>query len=183
MGCSWSRKKEKEQNEIRTALEKLQESSDIVRARHTKLFNEIRSKGKTRTEQKMILVYLKKNAGLQNTIQNVILSIEQGAITSQVVSTLKYGREALKKLTTKNRPEDVEILINELQDMTLDLEDSNHALVDLDMSVYDDEELEKELQELCIEIDNSVPISILPSVPTTSLPVALDRDDEPLLLT
>lgn len=175
MGCVRS----KQEDEVSAALQKINDSLDKLRVRHNYLFNEIKSKGKSRQEQRIILVYIKKTVGLQNTLLNVSYAIQQGAIDQQVVAALKSSREALRNMTRQNKTEDIYRLVDDLRDMSEDIEASSSALAELDLDDIDREQLEKELDSLELSSSESQPAfePIFPSVPAADAEVM----EQPLL--
>lgn len=171
MGCAFgtNRENQHQSEQVETALAKIEESLERVKARHNHLFTQLKSKGATRREQKIILVYIKQTIGLKTTLQNVGLAIEQGAISSDVVKTLKYSRDALRNLTKQQKTEDIYKLVDELSCLSEAIEENGQALAELDISEFDDDVLEQELQQLYITQDSGIPEPILPSVPSQSL--------------
>lgn len=170
MGCVRS----KQEDEVSVALEKIADTLAKLRVRHNYLFNEIKAQGKSRHEQRIILVYIKKTVGLQNTLLNVSYAIQQGAIDQQVVAALRTSRDALRNMTRKQKTEDVYKLIDDLRDMSEDIEDCSGALAELDLNEMDREQLERELDDLALECSDSKQAfePIFPSVETVEPEVA-----------
>lgn len=167
MGCGWSlqgrpsgywfpmsAEEEKQLDEVSTALKKIDDNLLILRLRHDNLYKRIREPGLSRKMQLLIFAHTKKNHGLQLVLANMRLSIEESMIMADVVQVLRYSRNTLIKLARKSKDINIYEVIDEVKQLTDDMDEAQNSLMDL--SDVDEAELEQELQQY-LEEDKSIP--------------------------
>lgn len=181
MGCGWSQygrlsnnswfqrageEEEQQLDEVSGTLKIIDDQIKTLRLRHDHYYKQIREPRASRKMQQLLLYYMKKNNGLQLTLVNIRLSIEQGAITADVVNVLRHSRNTLVHLSRKANHNDLYNLIDEIKVASDELNDAADSMADL--NECNEEELEQELRQLLQEPLEWTPEPILPPTPTSN---------------
>lgn len=172
MGCIWSSKKIPS---VPTCIEGTKEMQKKVRERTNYLLSLIRTPDISKEKKMIYLVQVKRAKGLELALLNMQLTLENQCITKDIVQLFKKNRDTLREMSKKCGPDEVRDLMNELNDMTLDLEESMDCMADVG-TVIEDDALEKELQDL----ENIEPQ--LPPTPTHELTAHSNSQEKKALL-
>lgn len=176
MGCGWSlqdgshyqywfqsvpplSEDEKQLEQVSQSIKEIDNMLLALRVRHDILYKRIREPGIPRKMQLLIFAHTKKNNGLQLALVNLKLSIEESAVMANVAHVLRHSRVTLLQLARKSKDIDIHKVIDEIKLLTDDMDDAQNSIMDL--SEFNEDELEEELQEFLDE-DKSVPKPILP---------------------
>eukprot|EP00698_Gefionella_okellyi_P006442 TRINITY_DN15792_c0_g1_i1.p1 TRINITY_DN15792_c0_g1~~TRINITY_DN15792_c0_g1_i1.p1 ORF type:complete len:446 (-),score=97.09 TRINITY_DN15792_c0_g1_i1:220-1530(-) len=161
--------------QLRSTDRKLKQQVDRLRTKSEERMEQVRLalQAKNRTaaaahlkHQKLLLSMYNKRAATLDSVQQILLKLEQAESDAEVLRAYKTGTQLMRQTTAQVSPEDAEEVLADLQDAFADQAEVDRVLTDsgsLAMSETEREELEEELAQLVA--------AGMPQLPQTPVPM------------
>lgn len=167
---------------LKETLELLEKRENFLQKKVEKEISFARSNAKKNRKAALIAIKRKKIyenqidklQGARMTIETQVLTIEGAHVSLEAMSAMRQGANALKAIHRNMSVDDVDVVMDDIREQMDVAAEINEAIASPLGDTFDEDELEKELEEL-EELDQEVKVEeepevplVLPGVPSTA---------------